>query len=364
MALLSRIPKASVLGALLSAALIAAAPAHGAAPPSVFVRVEGAGTTLLPQTLVHTTVAARVKGNACRGSSAAGALNVATGGDWAGSYSSKYKDYLVGSILGERPMGNNFWTLWINGVSSSSGACSTPLHPGDHELWFDCVADSNFNCTNDPLRLRVPASARVGSVVSGSVSQLDGAGHGSPLAGAAVNGVGAAGVSGSHGTVRIVAHRAGAITLQAAKSGATPSDPVTICVYRRHPSECGAALAGPRVHVAGIREHQVFRLGPRQLRGTVGPDAAGLIDVSLGLLRHAPGGRCSYYDGQRAAWRGIACAARPPRFSIGAAANWSYLLPGRLAAGRYRLLVIARDGDGRQTRLQPGASALDFTVKR
>ena len=177
---------------------------------------------------------------------------------------------------------------------------------------------------------RAPASAASSAARCRSSTA---AGHGSPVAGAAVNGPGAAAVSGSRGGVRIVPHRAGEITLQAAKSGATASDPVTICVYRHLPSECGSALAGPRVHVMGIREHQVFRLGPRQLRGTAGPDVAGLIDVSLGLLRHTPSGRCSYYDGQRAAWRGIVCSARPPRFSIGAAADWSYLLPGPSGRG-------------------------------
>ena len=348
----------------MSAVLIAAASASAAAPPSVFVRVEGAGATLLPQTLVQTTSDARVKGNTCRGTSAAGALNTATGGDWAGSYSAKYKDYLVSSILGESPSANNFWTLWINGRSSSTGACSTPLHPGDHELWFDCVADATFNCTNNPLRLSVPATARLGSTVRGHVVQLDGAGHSSRVSGAAVNGRGVAGVSGTGGSVRLVPHRAGLLTLQAEKSGVTPSDPVTICVYRHHPSECGPALAGPPVRVQGIREHEAFKSGPRQLRGTAGPDPSGLIDVSLGLLRRAPSGRCSSYDAQRAAWRAAACSAAPPRFSVGSAAHWSYLLPAPLPAGHYHLIVLARDGNGRQTRLRTGSSALDFSVKR
>ena len=212
----------------------------------MFVRVEGAGATLLPQTLVQTTSDARVKGNACRGTSAAGALNAATGGDWAGSYSAKYKDYLVTSILGESPSANNFWTLWINGRSSSTGACSTPLHPGDHELWFDCVADATFNCTNNPLRLSVPATARLGSTVRGHVAQLDGAG--TQLAGCPARPSTAAvwpASAGRAASVRLVPHRAGAITLQAAKSGATPSDPVTICVYRHHPSECGPGARRP-----------------------------------------------------------------------------------------------------------------------
>jgi hypothetical protein len=116
------------------------------------------------------------------------------------------------------------------------------------------------------------------------------------------------------------------------------------------------------VHVIGIREHQLFATGPRELRGTAGPDPSGLTDVSFGLLRHAPNGRCSYYDANGAAWHSIRCAAKAPRFSIGANASWSYLLPAPLPAGRYKLAVIASDGNGRQTKLVAGSSALDFSV--
>jgi hypothetical protein len=353
---------ASVSGALLSLALIASAQA--ATPPKVFVRVEGAGATLLPQSAVQTTAAVKVKGNACSGSSAGGALDVATGGNWSGSYSASFKDYLVGSILGEAPTGNNFWTLWVNDRSSSTGACSTQLHSGDHELWFDCIADAHFNCTNNPLALSVPAVIRLGSSVDAKVSQLDGAGHSTPFGGASVFGRGVAAVSGADGTAKLVAHRSGVITLQASKSGATPSDPVFVCVYRQRASECGSASSGPRVHVRGIHEHQVFKRGPRELRGTAGPDPSGLTDVSFGLLRRAGHHRCWYFDAQRAAWHRTSCSAPAPRFSLGASASWSYLLPAPLPKGGYRLTVVATDGNGAQTKLHVGSSVLDFTVKR
>ncbi len=354
---MSRIVKASVTGALLAGALLAPGSSLAASPPAAFLRVEGAGATLLPQTLVHTTSAATVKGNRCSGTSAAGALNVGTAGNWSGSYDAKFKDYLVSSILDESPTGNNFWTLWINGRSSSTGACSTPLHPGDHELWFDCIADASFNCTNDPLALTLPARVRVGQAVSGSVTQLDGAGHGKPIAGAAVSGGALVAVSTGTGSVKLIAGRPGLIELQARKSGATPSDPVALCVYRHKASEC--ALRGPAVHIAGIHEHQVLRTGPRRLHGTVVAGPAGLTDVSFGLRRHASGRRCLYFDAARGAWRAIGCRAKIPTFSIGAAAGWSYLLPAPLARGRYRLVVLATDGSGRR-----GAKAIDFRVKR
>jgi hypothetical protein len=362
-ALLHRILTSSLNGILLSVVLIAPGPASAAAPPSAFVRIEGTGATLLAQTVVQTTSATTIKGRACAGASAAGALNVATEGSWSGSYNNSFKDYLVNSILGETPTGQNFWTLWINGRSSSTGACATPLHPSDHELWFDCQANASFNCTNNPLALKVPAALQVGRAASAVVTQLDGAGHSTTFPGAAVTGNGVAAVSNIKGRATFVPRKTGVITLQATKSGATPSDPAFVCVYASRASQCGSSgLNGPAVRVTGIREHQMFAHGPRELRGTAGPVPAGLTDVSLSLLRRGPGGHCSYYNADRGAWRAITCHAAAPSFSIGANASWSYLLPVALPAGSYHLNVVATDGNGRQTKLARGGSSLDFSV--
>jgi hypothetical protein len=345
---------------------LGATTASAAAPPAAFVRVEGAGATLLPQTLVDTTTATAVKAKACPGTSAAGALDDATAGNWTGSYSTKFDDYLVGTILGESPSGNNFWTLWVNGRSSSTGACSTPLHPSDHVLWFDCQADANFNCTNNPLSVSAPAVVQRNHAFNATVTQLDGAGHSAPITGAAVSGNGVAAVSGTRGSTRLVAHQRGVITLQATKSGATPSDPVFVCVYATSKSECGSAGSGPAVRVNGITEHEKFahRKAPRVLQGTAGPDPSGLTDVSLSLLRRAPHNHCFAYDGDHGRWRSTSCHnPKAPLFSVGASADWSYLLPAVLPVGTYRLEVVAGDGAGHQTKLQTGTSKLDFTVK-
>jgi hypothetical protein len=360
-----RILVSTIAGALVALALTASA-ASAAAPPAAFVRVEGAGATLLPQTLVRTNSTTLLQGKACSGTTATGALDDATADNWTGSYSAKFNDFLVGTILGETPTGNNFWTLWVNGRSSTTGGCSTQLHPSDHVLWFDCVADANFNCTNNPLSLSAPAVVQRGHGFTATVTQLDGAGHSTPITGAAVDGQGAAGVSGAGGTTHLTAHHRGVITLQADKSGATPSDPVFVCVYVARKSECGSAGRGPTVHVIGIKEHERFAraAAPRELNGTAGPDPSGLTDVSLSLLRHAPHNHCFAYDGDRGRWRAISCHhATAPLFSIGASADWSYLLPAALPQGSYRLEVIASDGAGRNTSLQTGISKIDFTVK-
>jgi len=86
--------------------------------------------------------------------------------------------------------------------------------------------------------------------------------------------------------------------------------------------------------------------------------------VRLGLRRRAPGGRCTFYDAGSGAWSSLRCSKRAPLFSIGASANWSYFLPAALAPGAYRLEVLARDGNGNQTRPDTGSSVVDFTVSR
>jgi hypothetical protein len=364
---LHRILTGSVIGALVSLALVVPSSPAGAVPPSGYVRVEGAGATLLPQTLVQTNNAKSVRGQTCSGSSAAGALNVATHGEWDGSFSSSLKDFFVTSILGESPSGNNFWTLWVNGRSSTTGACSTQLHPGDHELWFDCVADANFNCTNNPLALSVPASVRRGRKATVTVTQLDGNGHGTPVAGAAVSGGGVAAVTNATGQATFVPIASGVISLQAVKSGATPSDPQPVCVFASRRSQCGSVgKNGPPTHVRGIRNGQVFSgHGPRLLHGTAGPDPAGLTDVQLMLLRKAPGGRCTFFDGNRGSWQSRKCSSAPQHasFSVGPNSAWSYLLPDALPPGGYRLSVVATDSAGRHTKLVAGSSLVSFVVR-
>jgi hypothetical protein len=347
----------------LAAAAVAAVPAGAASAPDAFVRVEGARTTLVGQTLVRTHSGDRVKGNACSETSAAAALDDATHGEWSGSYDNKQGDYFVGSIDGETPSGNNYWTLWVNGRSSSTGACETPLHAADHVLWFDCHGNPNppYNCLNNPLAVTVPAVVQRGHRITARVTQIDGAGHSTPIDGARVGGA----TTDAGGVAHLTLRSAGTITLQARRSGATPSDPVPVCVYVHKRSECGTAGRGPAVHVAGITERETFTRAhaPRELNGTAGPDPSGLTDVSFSVHRRASNGHCSYYDADRAAFRATGCGTAAPLFSLGASAKWSYLLPRALAPGRYVLEVIATDGANRHTKLVTGRSRIDFTVR-
>ena len=109
-------------------------------PTQVSVRVVGAApafTPLVPLTLVTTTTAPVVKdGGNCSGTSAAGALDIATKGNWEGHWNSGFSDYEVISIEGQAypfepgSSKNYYWSLWLDGKETSTGICGTQLTRG------------------------------------------------------------------------------------------------------------------------------------------------------------------------------------------------------------------------------------------
>src|SRR3954447_18100543 len=110
--------------ALAVLALLVPASVAAAAPSAVTVRVEGSAQTLLPRTAITTTTTPVVKDgdptHSCTGTSVAGALEIATRGNWTATWAEGLK-YFVNSILGESPSGSEFFTLWVNNRSSQTG---------------------------------------------------------------------------------------------------------------------------------------------------------------------------------------------------------------------------------------------------
>src|SRR4051812_8101021 len=109
-------PIAGMVAGLLSLGL-AAASAHAAGPADVTVRVEGAAKTLAGGPVRTTTKPVVKDGNAshaCTGTSAAGALETATGGDWTATWFDGL-GYSVDSVKGESHTfaTDEYWTLWI-----------------------------------------------------------------------------------------------------------------------------------------------------------------------------------------------------------------------------------------------------------
>ncbi len=108
----------------------------------------------------------------------------------------------------------------------------------------------------------------------------------------------------------------------------------------------------------GIRDGATFAAAdaPRELAGT---RARSRRPRERRVPAHAPHRRrhCGKFDGERGAFRPCA-GKRGAGVEIGDDASWSYLLPAKLAAGRYGLLVIATDTAGNRTSVK-----VTFTVE-
>ncbi len=99
----------------------------------------GPAVTVQIKTMTKTLKTATVRGETgwitkdgvpsgkCSGDGGAGALNAATHGKWSGKWYSSLHDYLVESILGVKPTGSDYWELFVNGKSASSGICHVKL---------------------------------------------------------------------------------------------------------------------------------------------------------------------------------------------------------------------------------------------
>jgi hypothetical protein len=345
------------LTAGLTAVVLVLVPSAVAAPATVSVRAEGASTTVVPRTIVATTTAPVNKdgqaGHECSGTSAAGALEQATGGDWGGQWFDG-SGYFVSRIRAEQsdPMGT-FWNLWINYRPSDVGVCGAELQPGDEVLlYIDCFSGCP---SRTPLRLSgLPATAAPGSSatvrvdtfqVSGSVTQPV------PAPGATVQVGGRSFTTAGDGTAQVTFEGSGPVAVQATKAAHVPSAVEQVCVgcaparsQAPGPAPAARDTTGPRARIAGIRRGQRFARGPRVLRGTVEADPSGVRAVKLRLSRRL-GRACWYFSGSKERFLRRRCGTRHA-FKVGDDARWSYLLPARLPRGRYVLDAYAIDRAG------------------
>lgn len=348
----------AIAGALAAASLAAPA-AHAASPASVSVRVEAPSTTLVART-VTTRRAPVVKdgdpAHRCTGTSAAGALEQATGGSWTASWFDGL-GYAVDAIDGVAAPADfsAYWTLWVNGRSSSTGLCDTELQPRDEVLLFLCTSTADFSsCENLPLAMRAVRSER--SFVTVEVVRLKGDGTSEPAAGAIVRGGEQPVRTGANGRARVGLVKPGQATLRATRTGDVPSARLHCRVGPRK-AACGSRdRTPPRVRVRGIADGARFApgAGPRLLRGSaIDPEGA---TVALRLIRRLDG-RCAAYHENREAFRPCGRRLRKP-FEVSDRRRWSFLLPRRLGPGRYVLQVRATDGAGNR-----GGQRVRFTVE-
>ena len=128
----------ALLGAIVLAVAGSGVALASTSGPSVTVQVKN-GTKTLTDSVVHGEKGWVRKGGApkgqCSGSSAAGALDAATHGKWAGKYYASVGGIFVTSIDGVKPKSPDYWNLYVNGKSSSLGVCSVKLHAGEKLLF-------------------------------------------------------------------------------------------------------------------------------------------------------------------------------------------------------------------------------------
>jgi hypothetical protein len=369
------------LGGLLLPAVAVAAPG-----PTVAVRVEGESQTLLPRTVV-TTSTDPVPESGCSGTSVAGAIEVATKGNWdhaQGGFTS--------TILGEThnfSNNNDYWFEWLNG-KGGNGVCNDQVQNGDEILMLvdHSTGNPDFAPTVFPMTVvESPAKVNRGTAFTVRVSEIHtangfpGTGDPRPAAGATVSGGGTSATTDSEGRATLALPNNGTFSLRAHRGpgdgNASRSIPVAVCVHDGDDGTCGTLpprpvpLTGarplerilPSGYVFGIRMERIFRQGraPRLLRGTAYPDESGIRDVRLRLWRHYRG-RCWFWSAAREELVQSRCGRRDS-FSVGRGLAWSYLLPEQLPPGHYHLDMIAVDGSGNGSIPVPGRNRKTFRVR-
>jgi hypothetical protein len=370
-------------------ALAGASPALAGAP--VTVRVEGLNQTLLPPTQVTTDATPVVKDanieHSCSGASAAGALQLATGGSWGGEWFSGF-GYSAETILGEThafepgAAANYFWSYWLDNKASSVGICEGELQAGQSILFFpECFSETGAcPAPPNPLGISAPAVAERGAPIGVTVTSYDNvSGAASPAVGAAVTGGGAGATTDSAGHATLAIPQAGNIQLQVTAPGSVRTE-ASVCVHDGNDGTCGttspsgsstpapgvaAAYKGPYAVVAqatGVQDGHFYPRGrgPKVLTGTIATHAS-VTSVSL-KLRRSYRGRCFAYDGVAERFKRARCG-EGSFFAVGSAPSFSYLLPAALAPGRYVLDMQASDAAGNRTTLARGTSRIVFYVR-
>jgi hypothetical protein len=379
------------LAAVILAVAASAAPAVAAGPASVSVRVEGASDTLVPQTTLTTTTAGvnkdGVAGHDCTGTSAAGALEQASGGAWSGPWNAGL-GYSVNAVKGESHLfgSGTFWGFFLNDQLAQTGICGAELQAGDKVL----LAPIGETATSFAVLAvaGVPAIVAPGQpftvTVTRTVSDFNGVTARDAVAGATVSAGGATATSAADGTAQLTLTARGPASVRASHGTSIRSASAPVCVTDGSDGACGTTAAStcvttgddgkcgtkdtraPLGKIASIREGQRFAKGkgPRGLSGIVTSDPSGIHAVRLRLTRNDHG-KCQTFDGRTERLVALKrCGATHGKwFSVGDREQWSYLLPARLGPGRYVLDVRVVDRAGNaDTQLQRTRTRVVFTV--
>jgi hypothetical protein len=233
---------AALLAATLATALFTSRASAGAA--AVTVRVEGTRNTLVAATAVALRTASVTKNgvaaDSCAGTSAAGALQLATHGDWAGTWSASYRAYFVTAIdgLSLPSSGPEYWAFWVNDAPALEGICSYDPRPGDSLLFFPDCYGKGCPKSAGVLGVKAPAVALVGTPFKVTVTAYsDAKGTPSKAVGASVSGGGASATTGADGTASLTFSHAGAVTLRVSAPHAIRTE-ASVCVQTATAKSC------------------------------------------------------------------------------------------------------------------------------
>jgi Domain of unknown function (DUF4430) len=234
----------TALAAILALSAAGSSAASTAAKP-ITLRVEGTTTTLLAATPVKLNSAAVAKdgksADSCAGTSAAGALEVATHGDWQGTWSASYHSYFLTGIEGQSfpSTGAEYWAFWVNDVPSSAGICSYHPKPGDSILFFPDCYGKKCPKSAGVLGVKAAAVATVGRPYTVAVTAYsDAKGAPSQADGATIAGGGASGKTKASGIADLTFAQSGRFTLKVTKPNAVRTE-VSVCVQTSTASTCG-----------------------------------------------------------------------------------------------------------------------------
>ena len=270
-----------------------------AGPATVSVRAEGDTATVLPRTTVTTNTTPVTKdgdpSHSCSGTAAIGALELATGGDWAGTWNGSF-GWGLDAIKGEAHTfaTGDYWGFWLNNRYSNTGLCDTELQEGDSLLYFvdfcnDVGPAPDFECLDArlPTSLTAPKAANRGTPFTVHVDRYDKQGNAAPLEGATVSGGGASATTDAAGNAAVTLGATGEVELKASKTGFVRSEGRTVCVHDGDDGTCGTTKPGeaPSTATAPEPEAQCATSGDDGLCGTTDRRA------SLGRITFAKEGQ-------------------------------------------------------------------------
>jgi hypothetical protein len=254
-----------------------------------------------------------------------GALDAATGGDWAGQWSEQ-TGWSIERIkaVNEAPGAGRVWATYLNGAYLNAAPCTQAVADGDSILFFPRCTTATAQCfSGGPLRIDVPPTTGLGAPLSVQVwettTTFNDAGIGTsqllPGVKATVFGPnGSAATDQYFGVGVLMFTEPGPAVVSASRAGRVP-DRAEVCVTDGTDGFCGTSVSphvpfdplafcqtsgddglcntvdkrGPTGHINTPAQAKTFAATarPRFLRGTVDSDPSQVEEVRLRLLRQS-----------------------------------------------------------------------------